>query len=297
MEPRTLIIGGGIAAAAVAAITIALLPAFTGGEPEPESTGAAPSVTARPADPNAQPTPGPSAGGGSDLAPGDPGYTPVQAPQKGVAAGGAGFPGLDLPEGVSWRIGETVPDDQLTSSDETLTPGSLVIARPYQWEADSDPVVLIQVESISDPLEGEERDKAAAALGELWPEMVAQRIELRVRHVAGLGGVGAWNLFESVSVNNTILEPMTTALAPGDGCATSNTPLAEADGTAGETVKVCLYAYGTVINPSQRAMHVTISSRHLADPLYIQADNLYDVDPGHSEEDHLHEEGEADASH
>lgn len=218
------------------------------------------------------------------------GATPVDP--LGQAADGGLFDPLAIPAGITSGIGADIPDAQLTQPGAELRPGDLIIANLFQSAANANPFVLMVVDTITDPLAGEERAVAFDASGVSDDGIrVVQKVTLRIRQIAGSGDMSAWHLMKSVQPVNLKLEPMTVIDAPAEGCGTAKTSLAGHDGATNDTVQACFYAFGSVNTPESvlSSIAVTVRMDGRTQSLYVQSNAGQDIGV---EDAHAHDHDE-----
>lgn len=198
------------------------------------------------------------------------------------------FDPITIPDGVTSGIGLEIPESELTAPGGYNGPGDTVIANLHQSQALANPYALIVVDEFSNPLEGQQRAGAFAYAG--FPDdgsRSVQTITLRIRQIAGSGSVSDWSLTRSIQPVNERLEPMTVV---DKGCAPISSPLRGHHGSSSSTVRVCIYAFGSVNTPQQPVAAVQINTRlsGKAVRLFISSDKIIDQDVKGS---HKHDEG------
>lgn len=257
MTPKNIIITVSAIVAVVVLAAVAWLLFTKDGEDAPEATGA--TATAAPVDPSGPAAKLPAKEG---VTLGD--YEPLVMPE-GVAGGGRKLPQEAL----------TLPETPLTAGDRAVTaPGNLSGPRPF---------MIVEVDSISEMLQGAELTKAYERAS--FPQemgRLAQRVELRVRVVAGDGEIGDMNLAERILPVNGRMQGMSHSWTGEEGCADPSKPFAgiDDDKLFDTTVKVCFYAYGTIDAPHSMIsnLELTTSYAHETQSLYVQSDKVRNPD-------------------
>lgn len=240
------------------------------GGPDPERT-----VTAEPADPGET--------GSGDPAEEYPAPTPV-----GDTLGD--YDPLELPPGYN---GGAIPFELLTTGEESLTPSDVAVLGPDTLEQGPRPYVIVAVDEITAALEGDERDAALKLSPEAPnPDRTVQRVEMRVRAVAGQGDLKAWDLRQSIYPMNGVLEAMRVAPAPGEECVGPGAPFAGIDDVFNTTVKTCMYVYGTHEYPQDpiASIHLETQNGDGRTVLFVGSDKVPNPEFAESEHDHAHDD-------
>jgi hypothetical protein len=209
---------------------------------------------------------------------------PTTVPQVTVPPGqweGGPVAQLEIPEGLEVTKvthGSEVAEEHLTKLRVPRKVGEMFSIKLRRSLASGTPYALIEVDEISAPLSGHERD-AAFDLTQMKddPNRVVQRIVFRIRQIAGAGDTVNWTLLPSIAAHNLRDRPMVIVDTFGAGCTPVAAPFRDGAGRQGDTVRICLYAFGSMADPKSQ-----LSSLRFETALDLKSGELIVEAPGDS---------------